>query len=65
MLEIEHKQKSNISFRYGGTGTDVKIYWENVQELEQKVTELNRKMGSIKGQIEDIQGKWKDENNTK
>lgn len=51
--EIIQKQTrpNSISFRWGGTGTDIKLYFEDEQDLLEQLSKLNSNAVSIKNHI--------------
>lgn len=52
---MEQKEKqSSISFRYGGTGTDMKIYFVDAEDLDSQMKELVDKAPSIKANLESV-----------
>ena len=52
---MEQKEKiSSMSFRYGGTGTDMKIYFRDAQDLEVQMKELSEKAPYIREHMEDV-----------
>jgi len=52
-MEPKEKQ-SSISFRYGGTGTDMKIYFVDAEDLDIQMMELEERAPSIKGKMEKV-----------
>ena len=50
---------NSICFRMNGTGSDVKLYYEDAEDLEKQVIELNKKTDSIRFNIDEIRSKMK------
>ncbi len=51
----ETKEKLNsMSFRYGGTGTYMKIYFKDAEDLDTQMAELVNKAPTIKANMEHI-----------
>jgi len=53
MKEIKEKQNS-FAFRYGGTGTDMKIYFEDALDLDVQLRELALKATAFKTSVQRI-----------
>ncbi len=51
--KIVEKQNSFI-FRYGGTATDIKIYFENAKDLKIQLLDLKRESMGIKEEMSEI-----------
>jgi len=47
---------NSLSFRWGGSGTDVKLYFEDANDLENQLTNLNSKMTNIKNKMDSFIG---------
>jgi len=45
---------NSISFRYGGTGTDIKIYFEDAEDLEHQLIVLASKSATFNNKIKEI-----------
>lgn len=62
MTEVINKtlRPNSIQFRYGGTGTDCKIYFEDSKDLEQQLEALNKSMDNVKSLIQSIKKKFED-----
>ena len=56
---INKTEKPNsISFHLGGTGTDVKIYFKDQNDLNEQLEEMNIKMPFINKNVTEIRSKW-------
>jgi len=53
VITMQSKPNS-MSFRWGGTGTDMKIYFDDAEDLEQQLNSLETKTLSIKNKIQNI-----------
>lgn len=67
-MQTENKQEiinrtdkpNSISFRYGGTGTDIKLYFNDAEDLKNQLVELESLKTDIKSNIEAIKSHMSD-----
>lgn len=45
------KSPNSISFRYGGTGSDVKLYFDSAEDLEKQLESMADKAEPIQRQL--------------
>tara|TARA_Y100000310_G_C20584650_1_gene764769 strand:- start:892 stop:1071 length:180 start_codon:yes stop_codon:yes gene_type:complete len=55
MEQIKEKQNS-FSFRWGGTSTDIKMYFEDALDLKRQLEEMAVKSNEFKKAIDTIRG---------
>lgn len=48
MTDIIKEKQNSYSFRWGGTGTDMKVYYDDAEDLNQQLAELKNKAVDIK-----------------
>jgi hypothetical protein len=48
------ERASSLSFRHGSTGTDVKLYFEDAEDLENRLKEMAEKSKSYNDSIKHI-----------
>ena len=60
ITEIRNLKQNSISFRLNGVGSDLKLYWEDITDLENQLATLNAKADSIKDNIKAIKEKMKE-----
>jgi len=56
MEQIKEKQNS-FSFRWGNTGTDMKLYFDDALDLERQLEELAVKSTEYKKAVDSIRGR--------
>ncbi|MEK6879448.1 MAG: hypothetical protein AABY22_07575 [Nanoarchaeota archaeon] len=61
IVNIHRNERQNsFQFRYGGTGSEVKLYFEDATDLEQQLVELTSKGSSIKQKIDILKYQFKE-----
>lgn len=48
------ERASSLSFRHGATGTDVKLYFEDAEDLEKRLSEMAERSKSYNESIKHI-----------
>lgn len=52
--EIVNRRPNSFQFRYAGTASDVKIYFEDVKDLVKQLEEFSKNMENIKQEVDKI-----------
>lgn len=61
-IQTEQDKQNSISFRYGGVGTEIKLYFNTAEDLEQQLVELNNKCNIVRHNIDEIKHKLGNQN---
>lgn len=66
IVNIQRTERPNsFEFRYGGVGTQIKVYFENVEDLERQLTELSTKGSAIRQKVDIIKYQFREKGEEK
>lgn len=57
---IENKRANSFAFRYAGVGTEVKIYFDDAEDLEVQLHKLQLRKAVIKNELDLIKENFKE-----
>ena len=58
--EIVNRRPNSLQFRYAGTGSDVKIYFEDAEDLVKQLQAINENSEVVKKELDNIKGKFQE-----